>query len=147
MITRPLDLASRLTPVPRGLDTLFYVNVGLLALFFSVFGSAFVLAPGLGIEFALPVAGDAATSTATTDVVIAVPTTGMVVVDGAVVDYVGLAGWLREKAAGGRAKRLLVQASGSLPARDLVEIYALAADAGFTGVLIATSSSNGSLGR
>lgn len=49
MITRPLDLASRLRPPPRGLDWLFVMNVALVALFFSLFGSRFVLAPGLGL--------------------------------------------------------------------------------------------------
>lgn len=143
MITRPLDLASRLKPVARGWDTLFYINAGALALFFLLFGSRYVLAPGLGVDFALPTAGEAATSTLITDVVIAVPAPGMVVVEGAVVDYAGLAGWLRTRVAGERRKRLLVQASASLPARDLAEIYALAADAGFSGVLIATNAAAG----
>ena len=143
MITRPLDLASRLKPVARGWDTLFYVNTGALALFFLLFGSRYVVAPGLGVDFALPTAGEAATSTLITDVVIAVPAPGMVVVEGAVVDYAGLAGWLRTRVAGERRKRLLVQASTSLPARDLAEIYALAADAGFSGVLIATNAAAG----
>ena len=112
-------------------------------MFFLLFGSRYVLAPGLGVDFALPTAGEAATSTLITDVVIAVPAPGMVVVEGAVVDYAGLAGWLRTRVAGERRKRLLVQASASLPARDLAEIYALAADAGFSGVLIATNAAAG----
>lgn len=140
MITRPLDLASRLRPIARGWDTLFYVNTGALALFFLLFGSRHVLAPGLGVDFALPAAGGDALSTLVTEMVIAVPAPGMVVVDGAVVDYVGLAVWLRTKAEKEGPKRLLVQASGALPARDLAEIYALAADAGFSGVLIATNA-------
>lgn len=143
MITRPLDLASRLRPAPRGWDAFFYVNVAALAVFFLVFGSRFVLAPGLAVDFALPAADAAATSRMTTDVVIAVPAPNMAVVNGAVVDFKGLGEWLRAQAASGKAgaasgKRLLVQASGSLPARDLTELYALAAAAGFSGVLIAT---------
>lgn len=148
MITRPLDLSSRLRPGPRGLDALFYVNVGALAVFFLVFGSRFVLAPGLAVDFALPRADAAATARLTTDVVIAVPASDMAVVDGAVVDFNGLGEWLRARingaAAAGPASaeaprlRLLVQASGGLPARDLARIYALAANAGFAGVLVAT---------
>ncbi len=145
MITRPLDLAARLKPISRGWDTLFYVNVGALAVFFFVFGSRFVLAPGLAVDFALPKAGTAATSALMTDVVIAVPAAGMAVVDGAVLDFTRLGPWLREQGSrpgrGGTRKRLLVQASGSLPARDLAEIYALAAEAGFSGVLVATADS------
>lgn len=143
MITRPLDLASRLRPAPRGVDALFFVNVGALAVFFFVFGSRFVLAPGLSVDFSLPAADAAATARLTTDVVIAVPASNMAVVDGAVVDFKGLGEWLRSRAGGAASpaspkKRLLVQAAGSLPARDLTELYALAADAGFGGVLIAT---------
>ncbi len=148
MITRPLDLSSRLRPGPRGLDALFYVNVGALAVFFLVFGSRFVLAPGLAVDFALPRADAAATARLTTDVVIAVPASDMAVVDGAVVDFNGLGEWLRARINGAAAAgpdttetprlRLLVQASGSLPARDLARIYALAANAGFAGVLVAT---------
>lgn len=144
MITRPLDLASRLRPAPRGLDALFYVNVGALAVFFLLFGSRFVLAPGLAVDFTLPTADFAATARLATDVVIAVPASNMAVVDGAVVDFKGLGEWLRMRGGGGAKtasaprKRLLVQATGSLPTRDLTELYALAAAAGFGGVLIAT---------
>lgn len=143
MITRPLDLASRLRGSPRGLDALFYVNVGALAVFFLIFGSRFVLAPGLAVDFALPAADEAAMARLTTDVVIAVPASNMAVVDGAVVDFSGLGEWLRMRAGADdrtapSRKRLLVQASGALPARDLTQIYALAADAGFSGVLVAT---------
>jgi len=139
MITRPLDLASRLRRAPRGLDALFYVNVGALALFFALFGSRFVLAPGLAVDFALPKAAAAATSTRITDLVIAVPASDMAVVEGAVLDFQALGVWLREQNGESvEPRRLLVQASASLPARDLVALYALAARAGFAGVLIAT---------
>ena len=47
MITRPLELASRLRRERRSLDWVFFVNAGLIALFFSLFGSRFVLAPGI----------------------------------------------------------------------------------------------------
>ncbi len=151
MITRPLDLAARLRPAPRGLDALFYVNVGALAVFFFVFGSRFVLAPGLAVDFALPRAERTATSSLTTDVVIAVPASDMAVVDGAVLDFKGLGEWLRVRAGAGGAeaprKRLLVQASGALPARDLARLYTLAADAGFAGVLIATDGGASAGGR
>lgn len=147
MITRPLDLASRLNPAPRRWDALFYVNVGALAVFFLLFGSRFVLAPGLSVDFALPVSGASATTNLSTDVVIAVPASDMAIVEGAVVDFDGLGEWLRAQTGGGGrkregagapTKRLLVQASSSLPAGDLTRIYNLAADAGFAGVLIAT---------
>jgi biopolymer transport protein ExbD len=146
MITRPLDLASRLRPISRSWDALFYVNAGALALFFLIFGSRFVLAPGLAADFALPKASSAATSIALTDVVIAVPAADVAVVAGQVLSFERLGLWLNEAAARARENatpgtpgpRLLVQASGSLPARELARVYALAAAAGFSGVLVAT---------
>ncbi|MEN9841992.1 MAG: hypothetical protein RL376_1792 [Verrucomicrobiota bacterium] len=139
MITRPLDLASRLRSGPRGMDALFYVNVGALAVFFLVFGSRFVLAPGLAVDFVLPQVGAAAISARTTDLVIAVPASNLAVVEGAVLDFKSLGVWLRANNGGaGAGRRLLVQASASLPTRDLAALYALAADAGLAGVLIAT---------
>jgi biopolymer transport protein ExbD len=141
MITRPLDLASKIRESSRGGAALFYVNVGLLAVFFGLFGSRFVLSPGLAVDFALPRSGVAGTGAATTDLVIAVPASGLALVEGQVLDFKALAGWLREQAASRTKPRLLVQASASLPAGDLAEIYSLAANAGFSGVVIATERS------
>lgn len=50
MITRPLDLQSRLSPPPRDLDFFAWVNVGLIVLFFGILGSRFVLPPGESID-------------------------------------------------------------------------------------------------
>lgn len=52
MITRPFDLESRLSPPPRDFTAVAWVNVGVIALFFSLLGSRFVLAPGLLVELA-----------------------------------------------------------------------------------------------
>lgn len=143
MITRPLELASRLRETPRGGATLFYVNVGLLALFFGLFGSRFVLSPGLAIDFALPAAGVSGTAGFAAEVVIAVPASGIALVEGQVLDFKALAAWMNgQKAREGR-RRLLVQASAALPAKDLAEIYSMAAGAGFIGVLIATEKPTG----
>ena len=68
MITRPLELESRLSPPPRDLDFVAWVNVGTIVLFFSLLGSPFVLAPGPVIE--LPRAGVSAVGTGTASVVV-----------------------------------------------------------------------------
>lgn len=52
MITRPLELQSRLSPAPRDLDFFAWVNVGVVALFFALLGSKFVLAPGVPVDVA-----------------------------------------------------------------------------------------------
>ena len=78
MITRPLDLASRLRSPPPSFDALFYVNVGLLGMFFMLFGSPFVLAPGLGVDFRLPAAAGANANARTPTHVISVLATGQI---------------------------------------------------------------------
>ena len=138
MITRPLDLASKLQEAPRGGAQLFYINTGLLALFFALFGSRFVLSPGLATDFVLPKAGVVGTAVQISDVVIAVPGSGTALADGQVLDFRSLGTWLKGKNTGSGKRRLLIQASASLPAKDLADIYVLAAEAGFAGVLVAT---------
>lgn len=138
MITRPLDLASKLREASPGGVHLFYINVGLLALFFGLFGSRFVLSPGLSTDFVLPKAGVPGVSAQIADLVIAVPSSGIALADGQVLDFRSLGLWLKEKNTNSSRRRLLIQASSSLPAKDLAEIYVLAAKAGFAGVLIAT---------
>lgn len=49
MITAPLNLEARLRKAPRNFDALFYVNLGVLLLMFSLFGSRFVMLPGVNV--------------------------------------------------------------------------------------------------
>lgn len=137
MITRPLDLSARLRPAPRSLDVFFYVNVGLMALMFVLFGSRFVLSPGLGTGFSLPAAGDVIAQAAPTDVVIAVRRTDMALVEGAVLNFADLERWLGARAAGRGGLRLLIQADAAVSAQDIAQLHRMAADAGFAGVIIA----------
>ena len=142
MITRPLDLLTKLRRPPRNFDVLFFVNIGVLALFFALFGSRFVLSPGLGVDFNLPDGGAGAmTAASPTDVVIAVVRSDMALVDGVVLDFPRLKKWLMEKAAVREGQRLLVQANRDLSASDLTTIYEMAREAGFAGVQIAAEPS------
>ena len=137
MITRPLNLSSRLRPPPRGFEVLFYVNVGLIALFFVLFGSRFVLSPGLGVEFGVPSLPAAMTGAVPTDVVVAIKGADMAFVEGAKVNFSGLRQYLIERARDRKALRLLVQADAALTTRDLTEVYDMAREAGFASVQIA----------
>lgn len=137
MITRPLDLSSRLRPPPHGYEFVFYLNAGLIALLFVLFGSRFVLSPGLGMDFSLPVLSAALTGAVATDVVIAVKGPNLAFVEGAKVDFNGLRSYLLERGKRGAGMRLLVQADASLATRDLTEIYDMARLAGFASVQIA----------
>ncbi len=137
MITRPLDLSSRLKPPPRSFESLFYVNGGLIVLFFVLFGSRFVLSPGLGVDFKVPVMAAAMDGAASTDVVIAIKGADMAFVEGAKVNFTGLRHYLIERAQAHPGLRLLVQADAALTTRDLAEVYDMARMAGFASVQIA----------
>jgi biopolymer transport protein ExbD len=68
VIMRPLDLESRLSPPPRDFAGVAWVNIGVIALFFSLAGSRFILAPGLLIE--LPKMDPASMTAVETSVVV-----------------------------------------------------------------------------
>ncbi|MCF3650702.1 ExbD/TolR family protein [Synoicihabitans lomoniglobus] len=145
MITRPLDLASRLRPPPRSMDAVFYANVVLLGLFFAFFGSRFVLSPGVALlqtDFAMPASMDATVAAVSTTAVISVLGPDMVFTDAGRMTYAELALWLPGQVArGGEAEsRLLVRADARVSARDLMRLSDLARGAGFSGVQLALES-------
>ena len=102
MITHPLDLASKLRPPPRNFDALFLVNGALIVLFFFLFGSRFVLAPGLGMDFRLPEMAGAIEGAAPATVVISVPRSDMVLVEDGMFNYTQLRGWLQKRGQQGK---------------------------------------------
>ena len=135
MITRPLDLASRLRPLPRSLDALFFVNVGLLVLFFFLFGSRFVLAPGLGVDFRMPELAGAQAGAATTQRVISVLPSGQIFADG-LLNMAQLRTWLKAEAAKLKQPSLLVRASAGVPLSELADIIGVAREAGYVRVVV-----------
>ena len=130
MITRPLDLASKLRPEPRNFDALFYVNVGALALFFLVFGSRFVLAPGLGVDFELPKLPGAVSNAVTTTSTISVKNSGQIFADG-LLSLPQLREWLKTEAKKNKHPSLLVRMSAGVPVSVQNEIVSAAREAGF----------------
>jgi biopolymer transport protein ExbD len=133
MITHPLDLAARLRPPPRNFDVLFLVNGALIMVFFVLFGSRFVLAPGLGVNFRLHEMAGAGAGAARTTVVITLWRSDMVLVDDGMLDYAQLRGWLEKRARSEKGLALLVRADRRVPLEDLAVIAEMAANAGFTG--------------
>lgn len=136
MIARPLDLATRLRPPPHGMGTLHYVNVILVVIFFLLFGSRFVLSPGLGVDFQLPVLDGARAGAVQTPFYINVLRSGQIFTDDGLVDMGQLHDWLKSKAAGGSHPTLLIRASSEVSLSELVEIRGAAREAGFGNVLI-----------
>ena len=134
MITRPLDLASKLRPEPRNFGALFFANAGLIVLFFSLCGSRFVLAPGMVVE--LPhVAGANVSAKPPTHVITVTNSGQMLTSAGLVPTMEELRRWLKEQAGGTRSSILLVKADRLVPNSMVADIYAAAYEAGFTLVL------------
>lgn len=136
MITRPLDLATRLRREPRNFDFLFFVNGGLLVLFFSLFGSRFVLAPGLGVDFRMPELAGARAGAAATERVISVLPSGQIFAANGLLNLAQLREWLKAEAGKLREPSLLIRASAGVPLSQLAEIVSAAQEAGFTRIVV-----------
>jgi biopolymer transport protein ExbD len=135
MITRPLDLASKLRPEPRNFDFLFFVNGGLLVLFFLMFGSRFVLAPGLGVDFRMPAMPGALAGAAPAERVISVLPSGQIFADG-LLNMAQLRQWLQAEAKKSRNPSLLVRASVGVPVEEIADIVSAAQQAGFVRIVL-----------
>ena len=137
MITRPLDLASRLRPEPRNFDWMFFVNVAVIGVFFAVFGSRFVLAPGLAVNFRLPVVAGARSQAKAPTQVITVTQGGKIFTPDGLRDLRELGSWLREQVKGSGEPVLLVRTDFGVTLTLLTEIASAAKKAGFTTTVLA----------
>ncbi|MBE36068.1 MAG: hypothetical protein CMI16_11050 [Opitutaceae bacterium] len=131
MLTKPLDISSKLRPTPRGYDSLFWVNVGALVLFFTLFGSRFVLSPGLGVDFTVPEMPGAVNGAARTTHVISVARPGLIFTDDGALNWTQLQGWLIEQGHTVEKPSLLVRANAAIPVNELTDIISAAQQAGF----------------
>jgi biopolymer transport protein ExbD len=137
MITRPLDLASKLREPPRSFDAFFFVNVGLIAGCFALLGSRFVLSPGLGVDFELPTVPAGAADARVTTHVITVVSAGQVFVPDGFKTVDELDDWLKQQARTDAHPSLLIRASAAVPASMLSRIVGMAHKAGFAVTLAA----------
>ena len=106
------------------------MNVGVLALFFLAFGSRFILAPGLGVDFKLPEMPGALTSAVTTTSTISVKNSGQILADG-LLSLPQLREWLKVEARKTKHPSLLVRMSAGVPVSVQNEIVSAAREAGF----------------
>jgi len=135
MITRPLELAFRLRAAPRNYDWLFGVNIVAIALCFAVFGSRFVLSPGIGIDFELPSAPAGAIDLRPTTHVITIVNAGQVFARDGLRNVDELQDWLKQQAKSERQPALLVRASEGVPVSILTRVLGMARAAGFSVTL------------
>ena len=143
MITRPLELASRLSPSPRDLDFVAWVNVGVIVLFFSLFGSNFVLAPGLPVGVGeqgtvmLPSVGPASQGAQQVSVVVSYRSDTVILFEGGKYTLSEL-----RKQMEGYVKKypgavMLVRADRQVSVQAFADLCEMARSVGFANVLLA----------
>jgi biopolymer transport protein ExbD len=141
VITRPLDLESRLSPPPRDFTAVAWVNVGMIVLFFTLLASRFVLAPGLlmgaGNEaFALPTLGGLQ-NIRTASVVVSYRRDDVILFEGAIVTLPELRERLGAYARQHPGEVLLLIADNQVSVKALAELSAVATSLGFAYVHVA----------
>lgn len=146
MITRPLDLLSRLNRPARDLDVMHWISVIVVMVFFTLVGSRFVIAPGLLIggneaEFGLPRLGGGAQYLATAPVVVGFRRDNVILFEGGVYKrLVDLAGPLQAAGRRHRGEILHVMADRQVSVVLVAELSELAIKSGFGGVHMAGRS-------
>lgn len=145
MITRPLDLQSRLAGAPRDMDVFFWCNTAAVCLFFSLLGSKFVLAPGVpvgvGEDFELPRVANAVPGAA--DVVVSYRRDNMILFEGGIFELAGLREVLARYAREHAGSQMIVRVDQQVSMQGFLELCDLAKDVGFRNVLVATLEEQG----
>jgi biopolymer transport protein ExbD len=143
MITRPLELESRLSPPPRDLDFVAWVNAAVIVLFFSLLGSRFVLATGVpvgvgeqaGLE--LPQGGATAESTGAASVVVSYRRENVILFEGGMYSLAELRKQMADYAGKHPHAVMLVRADRQVSLQDALDLIEMAHSVGFANVLLA----------
>ncbi len=128
MITQPFEFEKHLRPPPRSFDVFFYVNVGVLALFLTLFTSKFVLAPGP--RFELPVVPNPLETAQVADLVVNLQRDNLILFEGGRYSMDGFKQRLGEVVAAKGATRLLLRVDKQTSAQALVTFTSVATAAG-----------------
>lgn len=145
MITRPLELSTRLRPPPKSYDYLFWVNGALIVLFFSLFGSRFVLSPGFGVAQnaeLLPIVPSAVIGAVPTQLTLNIMENGDLYVEKGLVTLSMLSEWLESEAKRNPGATLLVRASSKTGLDSMTEIVNAANKAGFRVQIAANTAAS-----
>ena len=147
MITRPLDLESRLSRPPRDLDFFAWVNVAIIALFFGLLGSRFVLAPGMpigvgeqGAALDLPLLGASSGGSSTASVVVSYRRDNVILFEGGMYSLVDLRKQMADYATKHPGAVLLVRADRQVSMQAFLDLCEMAKAVGFANVLVAAES-------
>lgn len=142
MITRPLDLESRLSAPPRDLNAVAWVNVGVIVLFFSLLGSRFVLAPGVlvGVGDAgaieLPMVNASSITTVATSVVVTYRRDNVILFQGGMYNLTELRKHMEVYAKRHPGTVLQVNADKQVSTQAWADLCAMASAVGFANVVL-----------
>ena len=144
MITRPLELESRLSPPPRDLDFVAWVNGAVIVLFFSVLGSRFVLAPGVSVGLAeegnqlvLPQGAGSPESTGAASVVVSYRRDNVILFEGGMFSLADLQKQMADYAKKHPGAVMLVRADRQVSFQAGLELAGMAKAVGFANVVLA----------
>ncbi len=135
MITRPLDLESRLSPPPRDLGFVAWVNVGLIVLFFGLLGSRFVLATGV------PVGTDALTTGVPgPNVVVSYRGPNVILFEDGIYNMADLRRQMERYIKAHPGAVVLLQMDGQAPLQAFVDLSRLVKELGYANLVLATET-------
>ena len=142
MITRPLELQSRLSAPPRDLDFFAWVSVGVIALFFGLLGSKFVLAPGVpvGVEsnsLDLPQVGGAAEGLGQASVVVSYRRDNVILFEGGMYTLAELRKHMEAYTKQHPKAVMLVRADRQVSMQAFLDLCEMARQVGFANVVAA----------
>ena len=142
MITRPLELQSRLSAPPRDLDFFAWVSVGVIALFFGLLGSKFVLAPGVpvgvdGNSLDLPQVSGAAEGLGQASVVVSYRRDNVILFEGGMYTLSELRKHMEAYAKQHPKAVMLVRADRQVSMQAFLDLCEMARQVGFANVVAA----------
>ncbi len=144
MITHPLELQSRLSPPPRDLDFFAWVNVGVIALFFTLLGSRFVLPPGTTIDLngqqdpiVLPIGGSLSETAGPASVVVSYRRDNVILFEGGMYTLPELRKHMETYAKLHPGAVMLVRSDRQVSMQAFLDLCEMARSVGFANVLVA----------
>lgn len=148
MITRPLELQSRLSPPPRDLDFFAWVSVGVIVLFFSLLGSRFVLSTGEPIDtdgppggVVLPQGGTVTENVGAASVVVSYRRDDVILFEGGMYTLLELRKHMEAYAKEHPKAVMLVRADRQVSMQAFLELCEMARQVGFANVIAAAEQS------
>jgi biopolymer transport protein ExbD len=145
MITRPLDLQSKLSAPPRDTDVLFWLNVGAVVVFFGLLGSRFILGTGVQVQLGdqpaqLDIPRTNVVAQGSASVVVSYRRDNMVLFEGGIYELRDLHIPMEKYAREHPGSAMLVRVDKQVSVQGLLDLFDLAKQAGFAQVLLAAEA-------